>query len=209
MSPSVRRSFSRLHATLHRHFGGDLRLWIPAQEKGTAYTVPVPCRTGAVKGQSKDLAGMLTLPTDAVTVHADLLASDGVTPLWLYTARPGCVFVLAAAVAGSPIPVTVNTGTGRMSAAAHGLADGDAVTVEADTLPAPLLSGPVYFVTAAAPGDFRLSPASGAAALNFTTAGTGVSVRRCTPAAGGVKYQIETADTAPQYTHLRITASRQ
>lgn len=72
--------------------------------------------------------------------------------------------------------VTADTGTEKITLAAHGFADGQAVQFTG-TLPAPLVAGTTYYVRDAATNDFKLAASVGGAAINLTTAGTAVKVR--------------------------------
>lgn len=77
--------------------------------------------------------------------------------------------ILAAAVT-----VTADTGTEKLSATGHGIADYTPGYMETSgTLPAPFTTTTVYYVRDAATNDFKLSTAPGGTAVNITTTGTG------------------------------------
>jgi hypothetical protein len=74
---------------------------------------------------------------------------------------------------------SVNTSTDVLTATAHGLTGGLMVTFTADTLPAPIVHGGIYYVQAGATADtFKVSTVNGGADLDITTAGSGLKVYR-------------------------------
>jgi len=75
------------------------------------------------------------------------------------------------------ISVTADAGTDVFSAAAHGLTDGDTVSVSATVLPTGLVNTRLYYVVTSALGTFQLSLTSGGAPVDFSTAGTDVVVK--------------------------------
>lgn len=70
MPPRVRASFARLETRLQRHFAGDNRIWLPAAAGGTTYTVPVTCRQTEDRQTARDMAGMLSMASGTITLHA-------------------------------------------------------------------------------------------------------------------------------------------
>lgn len=71
--------------------------------------------------------------------------------------------------------VTDDTTADTLKSIGHGYANGDSVVVwaGANTLPAPLAEGTVYFVISTAANNFQLSATSGGAAINITAFGQG------------------------------------
>lgn len=53
-------------------FGGSERIWWPADPAAKTYTIPVECAAVPQDGQSRELAGLLTLPTDGQVFHCTL-----------------------------------------------------------------------------------------------------------------------------------------
>lgn len=81
---------------------------------------------------------------------------------------------------------TVDTVTDVCTAAAHGLADGGPIVVSASgtpsALPVPLVAGAIYNVRDVTPNTFKIAYYAGGAAIDLTTAGTGVlDVRNARP----------------------------
>jgi hypothetical protein len=75
----------------------------------------------------------------------------------------------------TPKAFTVTTGTDVCASTAHGFSNGAVVMVSSDgTLPAPLLPEVTYYIRDAATDSFKLAATSGGAAIDLTTAGTGV-----------------------------------
>jgi hypothetical protein len=75
----------------------------------------------------------------------------------------------------TPKVFTVTTGTDVCASTAHGFSNGDAVLVSSDTtLPAPLAPEVTYYIRDVTTDSFKLAAASGVAAIDITTAGTGV-----------------------------------
>jgi hypothetical protein len=72
------------------------------------------------------------------------------------------------------IPVTVLGST--MTAANHGLSNGDIVYFQGTALPAPTNAAIPYYVVSAAAATFQVSTTSGGGALSLTTVGTAVAV---------------------------------
>ena len=73
------------------------------------------------------------------------------------------------------IAFTADAGTDTITSAAHGLANADRVFVSSQTtLPGGLSASTVYYVISAAANTFQLAATEGGAAINITTAGTGV-----------------------------------
>jgi microcystin-dependent protein len=69
---------------------------------------------------------------------------------------------------------TVNTTTNELTAAGHGLANGERVhVVSTTTLPAPLPANTKYFVISATTDTLQLSTTAGGSAVDLTTTGTG------------------------------------
>jgi hypothetical protein len=74
------------------------------------------------------------------------------------------------------IPVTVNASTNTMTAANHGLSNGDIVYFQGTTLPSSTNSATPYYVVNTATSTFQVSTMSGGSALALGSAGTSVSV---------------------------------
>lgn len=72
-------------------------------------------------------------------------------------------------------PADVNTGTNVIAITNHGLVDGDQVQfTTTGTLPAPVVSGAVYYVVESTNSTFKLSTTFGGTVLDITTQGAGV-----------------------------------
>lgn len=70
MPPRVRNTFDRLERRLQRHFSGDILIWWPASAGLATYTIPVTVRQTEDRGDSKDMAGLLSMDTGSITLHA-------------------------------------------------------------------------------------------------------------------------------------------
>lgn len=70
---------------------------------------------------------------------------------------------------------TADAGTDTLTAASHGLSNGDviALSTSASDLPDPLSINTIYYVISAATNTFQLSTSSGGSAVDLTDAGTG------------------------------------
>lgn len=78
--------------------------------------------------------------------------------------------------AAGSLPFEGDAATDTLTAAAHGLVNGQQVVVydtDVGTLPAGLVEGTVYFVISAATNTLQLSASSGGSAIDLTAAGTG------------------------------------
>jgi hypothetical protein len=53
-------------------FGGPGKIWWPASTDSIEYTIPVVCAAAPQDGQSKELAGLLTLGTDTRAFYCTL-----------------------------------------------------------------------------------------------------------------------------------------
>lgn len=82
---------------------------------------------------------------------------------------------------GVPVPFTAVGTTDVITADAHGLANGDTVTVwdlgAGSVIPTGLTEGTVYFVRDVAGDTFKLAATSGGAAIDLTTDGAGLVQR--------------------------------
>ena len=72
------------------------------------------------------------------------------------------------------IPVTVSGST--MTAANHGLSNGEVVFFQGTSIPAPASAATAYYVVNAAANTFQVSTTSGGSVFSLSTAGTAVSV---------------------------------
>jgi len=73
----------------------------------------------------------------------------------------------------------VNTGTDVITITDHGFENDDVIVfTTAGTLPAPITSGPNYYVISASANTFQVSLTQGGAAVNLTTTGSGTSTIR-------------------------------
>ena len=99
-SDALARSRASLHRRAVETFGfatvevGAQLIWWPAAEGETDYSVGIPCIQPPVRAQSKDLAGILTMPTDQVTFHAN--PDD-----FPFPPRPNMIFLHGPAISGS------------------------------------------------------------------------------------------------------------
>jgi len=84
---------------------------------------------------------------------------------------------------GEESEVTISSATpGVVSWVGHGLPAGTPVVFSTSgALPAPLVAGTVYFVVDPDTDDFSVAATSGGAAINTTTAGTGIHVASAQP----------------------------
>lgn len=85
-------AFAFLHTKTVESFGTTSRVWFPATRKGTSYTVEVTCAAGPVGAKAAALIGALSIPADALIIHAT--AAD--LP---FEPRPGDVFLYGATAA--------------------------------------------------------------------------------------------------------------
>lgn len=98
-SAALARSRAALHRRTVETFGyaivepGAQLIWWPAAAGEAAYTVAIPCIQPPVKQQSKDITGLLTMPTDEVTFHAN----PGDFP---FPPRPDMIFLHGPAISG-------------------------------------------------------------------------------------------------------------
>lgn len=73
------------------------------------------------------------------------------------------------------VAFTATAATDIVNATAHGLSNGDALTLTtSDTLPDPLAVDTVYYVVSKTTDTFKLSATSGGAAIDITDTGTGL-----------------------------------
>lgn len=68
---------------------------------------------------------------------------------------------------------TADAGTDVITAASHGLLDGETLRFQGTDLPAPLAQGTLYYIRDAASGTFKVSLTAGGTAVDITDAGTG------------------------------------
>ncbi len=71
-SPFLTAALSFLQARTVATFGGTESIWWPATEASNDYTVAVACAAGSLDAQSKELSGVLSLPTDGQVFHCTL-----------------------------------------------------------------------------------------------------------------------------------------
>jgi hypothetical protein len=76
-------------------FSGPEKLWWPAGANTAEYTVPIDCAAAPQDGQSKELAGLLTLATDGRVFHCTL--SD-----FPFPPQPEMIFVFGPPSSGAP-----------------------------------------------------------------------------------------------------------
>lgn len=110
-----------------------------------------------------------------VTVHCDVSVKStegNIAQLKVWVDRDSQRMEVA--TAGGTI-FTVDAGTDVITSAGHGLSDGDVLLLTtSNALPAGLSAGTPYFVRDKTTDTFKLSATSGGAAIDLTTAGTGV-----------------------------------
>ena len=122
----------------------------------------------------------ITAPTaaKAVTTTTLLSALNGGAGLTAAMINAGVGYGLTKLGAAT----TATTDKTVLTLVGHGLADGDAVTLEtSDTLPAPFAAGTRYFVVDSTATTFALANAAGGAAIKATTAGSGATSVRLSP----------------------------
>lgn len=90
----------------------------------------------------------------------------------------------------APLSCTGDSGTEKITAAAHGYNDGTAIQFGGTTPPAPLVAGTTYYVRDSATNDFKVAATVGGAVIPLTTNGTAVTVRSFDRAALGYSYPI-------------------
>ena len=73
---------------------------------------------------------------------------------------------------------TADTGTDKITLAAHGYSVRDVVQFGGTAVPSPLVAGTSYYVRDVATNDFKVAADVDGAAINLTTTGTSVTVRR-------------------------------
>lgn len=132
--------------------------------------------TGAAAGQKRSIktyaqaGGVMALnfPLTAAPANGDT-----------FTVYPGCDKMMATC-GGLPFDYTVDPGTDVFTFGfTHEYTNGQIVKVTSTgTPPAPLIAGTAYYVIAATALTLQLSATSGGAAINITTAGTGVQSMR-------------------------------
>ena len=88
----------------------------------------------------------------------------------------GALVVVGARANDPGVAVTVNASTNKLTAAGHGLEDGDRVVVSATTVPGGLTAAKRYYVVGATASDFQLSTTYGGTPIDLTSAGAGVKV---------------------------------
>jgi hypothetical protein len=78
-------------------FGGPEKIWWPASDGLSAYTEPVTCAAAPQDGQSRELAGLLTLPTDGRVFHCTLADFP-------FPPEPEMIFMFGPAIANPDAP---------------------------------------------------------------------------------------------------------
>lgn len=78
-------------------FGGVEKIWWPVNVSTNACTVPVECAAAPQDGQSKELAGLLTLATDGRVFHCTLADFP-------FPPEPDLIFMFGPAIANPDAP---------------------------------------------------------------------------------------------------------
>jgi len=97
---------------------------------------------------------------DVLDANGGTVATDGTLTLILNSVTRSC---------------TVDAGTDTFTAATHGLSNGNAIKFRSSgTLPAGIAEPTIYYVVNKTANTFEVSETTGGAAVNVTSAGTGV-----------------------------------
>lgn len=193
----ARRIFGQTHQLSLHSFGGDSYLFFPLTRGASTYPRMVACVAAANRGNARDMMGALTMATDSRVFHvaADFLPFDP---------RPEDIVLSGLASLATAQAATASASTGRITAAAHGFADGALVHVI--TPPAQLIHARRYYVRDATANDFKLAATPGGTAILVDDATVSVAAVIADPSAPPVKYRLTAANRADYHSHWRLTA---